>query len=262
MAREKGPVWEHFNSESRNDNSHPPVQCKYCLKNYRRGIPERMQAHLDKKCPNAPNNAKSRSLQQNITTTFNEYIDDDEQKYLEILLANALSSAEVPFTFVENPFVIQFFQRLRPSFKLPSREIINVQTDDNGYSGSSSEKNVELYKKAAEKGHIASIYELGCCYQYGKGIEKNDIKAFELFKEAAEKGYIKSINKLGWCHYYGIGTEKNEVKAFELFKEAADKNNPDAIDNLGYCYEHGIGTEKNENEAFEWYSKGWTLIDN
>ncbi|GBC28866.1 uncharacterized protein OCT59_001163 [Rhizophagus irregularis] len=263
MAREKGPVWEHFNCESRNNNSHPHVQCKYCSKNYQRGIPERMQAHLDKKCPKAPNNAKSQALQQNIKSTSSDHINEEEQKYLEILLAKALSSAEVPSSFVENPLVIQFFQRLRPSFKLPSKEIITVQTDDNGYhSGSSSEKSVELYKKAAEKGHIASKYELGCCYQHGKGTEKNEIKAFELYKEAAEKGYTKSINKLGWCYYYGIGTEKNEVKAFEHFKEASDKNNTDAIDNLGYCYEHGIGTEKDEKKAFELYDKGWMLIDN
>ncbi|CAG8723343.1 4770_t:CDS:2 [Rhizophagus irregularis] len=131
MAREKGPVWEHFNCESRNNNSHPHVQCKYCSKNYQRGIPERMQAHLDKKCPKAPNNAKSQALQQNIKSTSSDHINEEEQKYLEILLAKALSSAEVPSSFVENPLVIQFFQRLRPSFKLPSKEIITVQTDDN-----------------------------------------------------------------------------------------------------------------------------------
>jgi TPR repeat protein len=246
MAREKGPVWEHFNIKSRNDNSHPHVQCKYCSKDFKRGIPERMQAHLNKKCPKAPNNVKSQSLQQNI----NDNIDEEEQKHLVLLLENALSSAEVSSSFVENPLVIQFFQRLRPSFKLPSRETIN-------HSGSSTEKSVELYKKAAEKGHIVSIYELGCCYQYGKGIEKNEIKALELYKVAAEKGYTKSLTKLGWCYYYGIGTEKNEVKAFELFKEAADKYNTDAIYNLGLCYELGIGTEKNEDRAYELYHKGW-----
>src|SRR5579862_1982322 len=64
MVRKKGPVWEHFNSGSRND-SHPHVQCKYCLKDFKRAIPERMQAHLDKKCPNAPSNAKSQSIIDN-----------------------------------------------------------------------------------------------------------------------------------------------------------------------------------------------------
>ena len=112
MARKKGPVWEHFNSV--NSNSHPKVQCKYCTKDFKRAVPERMQAHLDKKCPNAPNNAKSQPLEQknNISTVarFSDHMDQEEQKSLEILLAKALSSAEVPSSFVNNPLVIQFFQ--------------------------------------------------------------------------------------------------------------------------------------------------------
>ncbi|RIA88464.1 hypothetical protein C1645_826327 [Glomus cerebriforme] len=272
MVRKKGPVWEHFNSKSRNDDSHPHVQCKYCPQIFQRAVPERMQAHLDKKCPKAPNNAKSQSIQQNITSTIDNISDnmsEEEQKSLEILLTKALSSAEVPHSFVDNPYVIQFFQRLRPSFKLPNREMVNKQINDNGdQSGSSSdirqlgvEKNVKSYKKASEKGHIDSIYDLGYCYQYGIGVEKDEIKAFEKYKEAAEKGHIRSINKLGYCYNYGIGTEKNEIKAFELFKEATEKGNIDSIYNLGYCYENGIGTEKNENRAFELYNEGWRLQD-
>ena len=35
--------------------------------------------------------------------------------------------------------------------------------------------------------------DLGYCYQEGIGTEKNEIKAFELYKEAAEKGHISAI---------------------------------------------------------------------
>ncbi|PKY31560.1 kinase-like protein [Rhizophagus irregularis] len=133
-------------------------------------------------------------------------------------------------------------------------------------------KTFELYKeaaeKAAEKGQINSIHNLGYCYQngigtekneikafeiLGIGTEKNEIKAFELYSEAAEKGQIDSIHNLGCCYQNGIGTEKNEIKAFEF--KAAEKGQIDSIHNLGYCYQNGIGTEKNKIKAFEIYKK-------
>ncbi|GBC23527.2 zinc finger BED domain-containing protein 1-like [Rhizophagus irregularis DAOM 181602=DAOM 197198] len=46
---------------------------------------------------------------------------EEEQDDLEIQLAQALFSAGVPFAFVENLLVIQFFKCLRLSFKLPNR---------------------------------------------------------------------------------------------------------------------------------------------
>ena len=138
-----------------------------------------MQAHLDKECLGAPNNAKSQTIIpteffQNLTPSdiielpsntintntnlissdiielssnltninipisetnrptkrtklsiLNNFIDrmnEEEQQTLEFLLAQALFSARVPFTFVENPFIIQFFYHLRPSFRLPNRK--------------------------------------------------------------------------------------------------------------------------------------------
>ncbi|CAB5392569.1 unnamed protein product [Rhizophagus irregularis] len=113
-----------------------------------------MQNHLDKECLGAPDNAKSKkniNLQGSTTSTihtptitpntthtnipvkrikitktskienFIDRISEEEQDDLEFQLAQALFSAGVPFAFVENPLVIQFFKCLRPSFKLPNR---------------------------------------------------------------------------------------------------------------------------------------------
>ncbi|CAB5095217.1 unnamed protein product [Rhizophagus irregularis] len=113
-----------------------------------------MQNHLDKECLGAPDNAKSKkniNLQGSTTSTihtptitpntthtnipvkrikitktskienFVDRISEEEQDDLEFQLAQALFSAGVPFAFVENPLVIQFFKCLQPSFKLPNR---------------------------------------------------------------------------------------------------------------------------------------------
>ncbi|UZN99926.1 uncharacterized protein OCT59_001185 [Rhizophagus irregularis] len=185
-VRKKGPVWAHFIIVDKSNNSHPPVQCKYCSKKYQRAVPERMQVHLDK-CPKAPIIAKSQSGKQPVIDDFNDRMSEDDQN------ANVLSSQH-------------FFHRLQPPFKLQNSEEINMQTD---------------YSDQTES--HTNIYHLGYCYQHGIGIERNETRAFQLYKEAAENGHINSKYNLGRCYQHGIGIEKNEIKAFELFKEAAQK---------------------------------------
>jgi hypothetical protein len=58
---------------------------------------------------------------------------EEEQESLEFLLAHVLYSVGMLFTFVENPFVIQFFNYLRPSFKLPNRRKIANELLDEVY---------------------------------------------------------------------------------------------------------------------------------
>ncbi|CAB5395384.1 unnamed protein product [Rhizophagus irregularis] len=58
---------------------------------------------------------------------------EEEQENLEFQLAQALYSAGVPFSFVDNPLVIQFFQCLRPSFKLPNRKRLADELLDDVY---------------------------------------------------------------------------------------------------------------------------------
>ncbi|CAG8532724.1 7270_t:CDS:2 [Rhizophagus irregularis] len=133
MLRKKKPVWENFNVIGKYDDSHPHVQCKYCYKEFKRAVPQRMQVHIEN-CLEASNNAKLQSKIQNTTSTIdniNDHMSEDEQKFLESLLAKALSSAEIPSSFVDNPLVIQFFKRLQPSFKLPNGEQIKMQMNDN-----------------------------------------------------------------------------------------------------------------------------------
>jgi hypothetical protein len=114
-----------------------------------------MQNHLDKECPKAPDNAKSKqnvNSQVSITSTihtptitpnttthtnipvkrtkitktsrienFIDRMSEEEQEDLEFQLVQALFSTGVSFAFVDNPLVIQFFKCLQPSFKLPNR---------------------------------------------------------------------------------------------------------------------------------------------
>src|SRR6266542_5838155 len=115
-----------------------------------------MQAHLDKEYLEASDNSKlpytelssntintnipiseiNRPIKRTKLSIINNFIDrmnEEEQETLEFLLAQTLFSAEVSFVFVENPFVIQFFNYLRPSFKLPNRKKIANKLLDEVY---------------------------------------------------------------------------------------------------------------------------------
>src|SRR5690348_13285574 len=63
-------------------------------------------------------------------------------------------------------------------------------------------------------------------YYYNKGIETevNKTKAYELYKIAAERGHVDAQYNLSKCYELGEGVDKNEKKAFKLIDELANKN--------------------------------------
>ncbi|CAB4373771.1 unnamed protein product [Rhizophagus irregularis] len=128
--RKKGPIWNHFTIESKDYNSHPHVRCNYCSKDFQRAVPERMQAHVDKKCSKAPSNVKQQNTMISITDNNGFHMSEKEQSSLESLLTKKLSSSEVLLSFVNNPVIIQFFQHLCPTVKLPNKNVANMPIDE------------------------------------------------------------------------------------------------------------------------------------
>ncbi|GHT63435.1 hypothetical protein FACS189451_10160 [Bacteroidia bacterium] len=47
---------------------------------------------------------------------------------------------------------------------------------------------MSLFKKAAEQGAAIAQYELGLCYENGKGVTKDYSQAAYWYKKAAEQG--------------------------------------------------------------------------
>jgi hypothetical protein len=100
------------------------------------------------------------------------------------------------------------------------------------------------------------LYEGGFGYQLGKGVDKDEKKAFELVKYLAEKEYdLDAQFKLGYYYDKGIGTEINKSRALELYEIAAKKNHKMAQNNLGLLYEKGEEVEKDLEKAFYWFNR-------
>jgi len=66
-----------------------------------------------------------------------------------------------------------------------------------------------LLKKAAEAGDMDAQFYLGCCYNFGRGVARDDAEAFKWYMKAAEQGDEYAQSNVGFCYYNGEGVEKN-----------------------------------------------------
>ncbi|KAH3763391.1 sel1 repeat family protein [Pelomyxa schiedti] len=137
------------------------------------------------------------------------------------------------------------------------------QDAENGYSGKYINKAVNLYQRAADAGNAMAMCNLGVCYQYGNGVDKDMNKAVTLYQRAAAAGNTMAMCKLGVCYYNGNGVDKDMNKAVTLYQRAADAGNAMAMCNLGACYQYGNGVDKDMNKAVTFYQRaadaGYTM---
>ena len=111
------------------------------------------------------------------------------------------------------------------------------------------EKAFKLIKESAEKGVAPAQVQLGCLYQYGEGVEKNNEEALKWFRLAAKQQNPSAYVFLGL--HYKEGEHYEE--ALKYFLTAAKLGDPIAMILTAKCYTEGLGVEKNKEEADKWY---------
>ena len=149
------------------------------------------------------------------------------------------------------------------------------------------------YLKAAEKGNLKALHNLGILYLMGRGTPKNEPEGYRWIRLAAEKGdagsaYLTGIlllkgtgvkqdiaagvtwlrkaadagnadalARLGQDAYFGDdGIKKDLTAAIPLIRSAAEKGNLWACDTMGILYMKGEGVQKDEHLGQAWLSKG------
>ena len=84
--------------------------------------------------------------QKSMESFVDKSIPPNEMAAIHQQLLRALLSANVPFSFVDNPEVIKLFKMIRPSYNLPSRKWISTEVLDQVHK----EVDHEIQKFAAE----------------------------------------------------------------------------------------------------------------
>ena len=114
---------------------------------------------------------------------------------------------------------------------------------------------VKWYRKAADQGHITAQYNLGVSYDSGQGVTQNYKEAVKWYRKAAEQGHAQAQRKLGYHLRKGLGGIQDDKEGVKWYQKAAEQGDADAQHNLGYCYLHGVGVKKDYQEAVKWYRK-------
>lgn len=128
----------------------------------------------------------------------------------------------------------------------------------------------ESFQRAAKLGNLDAINNLGLCYEYGKGVEKNLEKAMIHYKQASDKLHPMALANQAIL-LVKLNTEqrkKDYKKAFKLLQlsiyleedeHASTSGNKDAFYYLGYLYENGFGVNTDPFLAFKNYKRAMKL---
>ncbi|MBP5586141.1 MAG: SEL1-like repeat protein [Lentisphaeria bacterium] len=99
------------------------------------------------------------------------------------------------------------------------------------------------FQKSARGGYLPAQFELGLCFLYGKGVEKDEAEAMKWLGRAAGQGYREAQRAI---------LEKTE---FELILKAAEFGDAGSQYKIGTFYETGYGVRSNFKKALEWFKK-------
>ena len=142
--------------------------------------------------------------------------------------------------------VSNLFGQLAEELNSEAKKLIGIQE---------FEEAIPLLEKAAYLGSPESQYNLGVCYQYGSGIEKNDSIATHWYKKSAELGWKDGQYKMSYAYMNGNGIPKDETKAFEYAVLCANQGDVECIFNVINCFKDGIGVERDSSKVLEWAIK-------
>ena len=106
------------------------------------------------------------------------------------------------------------------------------------------------------KKELDAIFQRAEDYYYGKNGKNSDTaKAIELYRQAAEQGHIEAQFALG-AALKMPGEYQNTREAVTWLREAAEQGHQEAQQELGHSYEFGVGVEIDLQEADKWYHMG------
>lgn len=113
----------------------------------------------------------------------------------------------------------------------------------------------KYYAKAALKGNVLSVYNIGVIFYELKEYKE----AREYFSLACDRGFARACNNLGVLYRGGLGVAQDLAKAKSLYAKACNDREPLGCYNLGFMYAFGIGVSQNMPLARSYFGKACDL---
>src|SRR5262245_25531929 len=97
----------------------------------------------------------------------------------------------------------------------------------------------------------ASLYNRSLAYLDGKGVAKDEAKAFSLNAEAAQLRYREAVLAMGWFYLNGVGVERDLEKAQSWYRKSARHGDVRAMFSLGQmAYD-----QRSYGDALAWFTR-------
>ena len=76
---------------------------------------------------------------------------------------------------------------------------------------------IRQWEKSAASGNAMAQYNLGACYDFGNGVQKDISKAVKYYELAARQKLPPAQYNLASCYYNGEGVKKDKVLALAWY---------------------------------------------
>jgi exopolysaccharide production negative regulator len=159
-----------------------------------------------------------------------------------------------------------------PDIKAPDFDFIPFWTDDlkkakRAYKNGEFDRARKFFQKASEDGNIVADWYLGHMYRLGRGVPRDDAKAFSYFSRVADafdpdesdknrlRIMIDSLVRVG--DYYRDGSQPAAItpdleRAIRIYHLAATYGHPAAQFALGDMQINGEGMRPNPDQGLRW----------
>ena len=88
---------------------------------------------------------------------------------------------------------------------------------------------------------------------------KDYAKAVSWYRKAADAGNAAAMYNLGYMYVNGLGVARNCDEGAVWTRKAAEAGFPEAECEMGYLYQNGLGVGKDSSQAVAWYRKSAEL---
>jgi TPR repeat protein len=116
---------------------------------------------------------------------------------------------------------------------------------------------VRWLQSAFEMGDdVDAAHDLALLYEHGRrSVELDVVRAAEWLLRAAEKGHVEAMAEIGLCYELGCGVPQNDEHALDWYMKAAEKGSLVAKYSVGEAFEEARGVPMSLEEACLWYHK-------
>ena len=119
----------------------------------------------------------------------------------------------------------------------------------------SRQQDPEALQKAAEQGDAKAAYQLGQCYEKGRGVKADYAAAVACYRQAAEAGHAEAQYALAMCYAYGMSIAQDYDEATAWYRKAAEQGHAESQYAIAVNYQYGIGVEQDSAAARRWYQE-------